>query len=394
MRRRVAVSALVALGAVVSGCAAQGEANSSSGGAPGVTDKQVSLGTTSPLTGGVASACVPLTDGAAAWFQKVNADGGVHGRKINNVVLDDVYEAPKALSNARELAAKPVFAFFGGCGTIQPPAVEGVAEPKGIPYLFPYTGLSAELNKPNFFTMIPTYGQQLKALVPWTLNKYGAGSVFLLNVKIPGSEDTEAAVKEATSAAGGKYLGTETTSPGQSDVTSLVLKIKKLNPDYVVLGQTAQDAARIVQAMAAQDAFPAKKLIGFSTLAARSFVDPAKGLADGRLVAPSVVAPWDSPDAKSCVDAFQSGSSKVVPDGFSLFGCGMAQLMTTALSETGKDLTRDGLQKTLESFDGKAVSPVLPPVSFSSSQHLGASSMWIVGVKKGHLVDEGKLALQ
>src|SRR5690242_1178814 len=89
----------------------------------GVTDSAILLGTTNPLTGSVGSACKPVSDGALAWFAHVNAQGGVHGRKIEDKVLDDQYQAPQALANARTFMRDGIFALFGGCGTIQPAAV-------------------------------------------------------------------------------------------------------------------------------------------------------------------------------------------------------------------------------------------------------------------------------
>src|SRR5271170_454327 len=83
------------------------------GDSPGVTADTITLGTTNALTGTVASACKPVSDGALAWFEHVNAAGGVNGRKIDNIVLDDQYTAQQALANARQLAEKPVLAFFG-----------------------------------------------------------------------------------------------------------------------------------------------------------------------------------------------------------------------------------------------------------------------------------------
>ena len=85
----------------------------------GVTEKSIAFATTNPLTGAAAAPCKPVSDGALAWFAKVNKDGGVHGRMIEDQVLDDQYQAQQALANARTFVRNQVFAVFGGCGAVQ-----------------------------------------------------------------------------------------------------------------------------------------------------------------------------------------------------------------------------------------------------------------------------------
>src|SRR4051812_11113285 len=109
--------AAVAVAAVIS-ATSNGALAADGSDAAGVSADTIVIGTTNPLTGTVASACKPVSDGALAWFDYVNAAGGVNGRKIDNIVLDDQYTAQQALANARQLASKPILAFFGGCGTI------------------------------------------------------------------------------------------------------------------------------------------------------------------------------------------------------------------------------------------------------------------------------------
>src|SRR5438034_11124157 len=91
---------------------------------PGVDDKTIKLGGSNAMTGAVAAVCAPTTYGAKAWFDKVNRDGGVNGRKIEYTVLDDAYSAQRALANARRLVQQDnVFAIFGGCATATSAAI-------------------------------------------------------------------------------------------------------------------------------------------------------------------------------------------------------------------------------------------------------------------------------
>ncbi len=106
VRRRIpaalAVVSAVALAAACSAGNSTGAGRAGSGGA-GVTSTTITVGTSTALTGPVASVCAPTSAGAQAWFSQVNATGGVHGRTIHDVVLDDGYQAPRAAANVRTL---------------------------------------------------------------------------------------------------------------------------------------------------------------------------------------------------------------------------------------------------------------------------------------------------
>lgn len=354
---------------------------------PGVTKDKIVIGTTNPLTGTVASACKPVSDGALAWFDQVNAAGGINGRKIENIVLDDRYTAQEALANVRELSNRPVFAFFGGCGTIQVPAILQVVKSKNIPYLFPYAGFEPLTQEKNAFLLLPLYAPQLKALVPHALKQHGPGTVFSVVQQVPGADQTAAAIEAAVKAAGGKMVGLEFTTAGQSDQTPLALKIKQASPDYVVMAEAAPDAARIFKAMDSQSAFPKKFVLGTSTLATGAFINPVGKIADGRLLTASPTAPADGAEAASCNKALQAKG--ITPDGFSLFGCATAQIFVEAVKEMGNDVTRNALAATLRGWKDKKVSPVLPPLTFTADSNVGERSMILVGVKDGKLVTEG-----
>jgi ABC-type branched-subunit amino acid transport system substrate-binding protein len=383
----------IALSAVlVASCSSDDGGGGGGGGgasAPGVTESEIVIGTTNPLTGVVAAACKPVSDGALAWFDHVNAEGGVNGREINNIVLDDVYRAPDALANARELVAEPVLAMFGGCGTIQPPAILQVITPEKVPYLFPYAGLPELTEAPNVALLLPLYQTQLVNLVDKVIEDNGPGSFYVIEQRVPGSDATTAAVQEAVEAAGGTWAGATVTTAGASDYTPAVLEANAAEPDYIILSQAAPDAARIVDAMSRQNAFPNKLILGQSTLATGAFVNPAGQAASGRVLTVSPVVPSTSESAQSCIDAFEEQGAGLEPDGFSLFGCATAQVLTTALEEMGDEVTREGLIETLQGWEGKEASELFPPLTFTEEDNVGNDSMILVGIENGQLVEQG-----
>ena len=170
--------------AVLLAVACGGGASSSSasnGGAtgPGVTSDTIQIGTTNAQTGNVSGPATLTQAGAQAVFDKVNAGGGVYGRKIKDTVLDDGYTAPKAVANARTFIDQPVLAVFGGYGTVPSQSIVPILEQAKVPYLFPYQGNPYPGDK-YVFLMMPLYRNQTAAVIKAAIEKYGKGTVYAL----------------------------------------------------------------------------------------------------------------------------------------------------------------------------------------------------------------------
>ncbi len=255
----------------------------------GITSTSIAIGTTIPLTGPAASVCKPVSDAANAWFDSVNASGGINGRKIDATVLDDAYTAPKALANAQQLVRKPVFAIFNGCGTIQPPAIQQAALPAGVPFLFPLASLATG-DTSNAFFIVPTYDKQMAALITYGMKKNGPGSVYVIAQQLPGVDKTISAIQSATAAAGGTVVGNDETTGGQADLTPVVLKLKAAKPDYLALVDGV-NAGRLVTLMQSQGALPTKNVLAFSNSTESILNGKPNSETAAKLLAPAAVAP-------------------------------------------------------------------------------------------------------
>ena len=378
MSRRTTKIATDAVATMLVESACGGESGGSCG--EGSSSEDIVVGTTTGLTGAIASACKPINDGSLAWFDAFNEAGGVDGRMIKNIVLDDGYDAAKALANARELAADGVLAFFGGCGSLQPPAVVTVSDREKIPYIMPSAGLPEIITNEHIRTAYPLFADQLRGIVEWEMERSGPGKAFVINARQPGHETTLAAAAEGAEAAGGEVVDTFTVNSGESNWGPIALKVKQADVDYVVMHLTAADAARLVKALQDSSAVPAKSFIGTSVMLSDAFLGPVGTSVDGKIVTPANVAPPTSEKAKSCLDEMEARD--VPADQSSLAGCAFAQVLTTALSET-EDLTREGLLATIDSWKDKSATDLLPPLTFSSTQHIGMSTMEILTVENG-----------
>src|SRR3712207_1468967 len=139
--RPAASCALAAFALIAAGCGREDDAGSGdAASSPGITDTEIKLGTSYPLSG-PASAYAVIVDGARARFEAVNAAGGVNGRKIDLTVLDDGYEPARAVTNTRRLLEQEkVFALFGPLGTANNLAVWDYVNQRKVPHVFLATG--------------------------------------------------------------------------------------------------------------------------------------------------------------------------------------------------------------------------------------------------------------
>ena len=377
IQRVTGLAVLAVVVGLLSACGGGGQASD------GVTSNEIVVGSTNAATGPAAGTCKPVTDGAEAWFKSVNADGGVGGRKIKATVLDDGYDAPKALANARKLARKPVFAIFGGCGSIQPPAVSTVTEREKIPYLFPVASVPEVTDDQQFRGLQPLYNDQYRGFTEAALKIHGPGSVFILNQQTPGLDQLIKGQKDGIAAAGGTVVGNEQYAAGLSDVAPFVLQIKKADPDYVILGSIAADGARIFQALKAANALPKKFVLSNSGFLGDTFLRPIGAAADGKVLTPASVAPATSPEASQCLDAFKQYAPKLTADPSSLAGCAYAQVFVEALKEAGDKPTRKSLLAAIDGWTDKEASPLLTPLTFAGGRHIGLTQMAILGVDGG-----------
>ena len=271
-RLPLAAFAAVLLAAACGGSASPSSSSNGGATAPGVTSDAIQIGTTSALTGNVSGPATLTESGAQAVFDKANASGGVDGRKIKVNVLDDGYTAPKAVANARSFIDQPVFAVYGGYGTVPSQSIVPILQQAKVPYLFPYQGNPYPGDK-YVFLMMPLYRNQTVAVIKAALQKYGKGTVYALVGKTADTAQTVQDAQTATEQAGGRWLGYDEVNQGTTDYTPYVLRMKQAHPDFVLVSTTPTDCARYVTAMVAQDALPTKRILGLQTLATESFIN-------------------------------------------------------------------------------------------------------------------------
>jgi ABC-type branched-subunit amino acid transport system substrate-binding protein len=324
-----------------------------------------------------------------AYFDYVNANGGVNGRKISLVVKDDQYIPATAVARANELILRDrVFALVGTLGTASTKALTSSTQlsKRGIPSLFVNTGWSGFADKkayPTTFSILPSYQMEAKIMAKFIKDKYAGKKLALIYQDDDFGRDALAGFKTAG-------LTFDTLIPYASGSQALpatgagwISKLRTAAPDVtVVFGVSSATTALLGNAFAAGWVGKTQFVLGSvggdaTTIAAtnRGLVGLLNG-AKGLSFAP---APSDSSD--EYIKLFQTIYAAAQPtqtfDNNVVAGMSNAFLAVQAIKAAGKNLTRKGLINAIETKGSTFANPFLTPLGYSTTSHVGATGYWI-----------------
>lgn len=376
--------------ASTTGAAGSGSTSGSgSTGSSAAGSNPIVLGISVPLSGSVGSSCGPMNKGMLAWFNHVNATGGINGQQLKVDTRDDAYQAAESVTNTRAFVAEKVVAVTGQCGSIQPPAQMPILQAANIPFLFVFGSCDTCTSDSMYYNLMPDYGVQLAEEIPWVFQHEGVGSVVIVTSATPGAAAITTNVQNAVTKAGGKFLASYSTPPGTADMTPFVLKMKALHPDYVVLNMTPQDAAVLTKAMSSENFAPVKNLVGSAAISQATYLSNVSAALQPKVIVSSdVIAPSAAANTQ-CASVLKAAGVEV--SSVTLRGCGTAQVVAYALKQAKAPVTSQSLVTALEGWKDVKASEVYPPVSFTSSNHIGVSDLYLFGVKNGQFDVIGQL---
>jgi ABC-type branched-subunit amino acid transport system substrate-binding protein len=356
---------------------------------PGVTATTIKLGITSPLTGIAAPGYSKIPGAMKAYFDYVNANGGVFGRKITLVSKDDQYIPTTAVAKANELILRDkVFALVGTLGTASTKALTSSTQlsKRGIPSLFVNTGWSGFADKkayPTTFAILPSYQMEAKIIAKYVKDKFPGKKLALIYQDDDFGRDALAGFKTAG-------LTFDTTIGYASGSQALpatgagwITKLKAAAPDVTVMFGVSSATTALLGA-AAQGGWVGKTqfILGSVGGDATTIANTSRALvplltgAKGLSFAP---APTDTAD--EYIKLFQSIYAAAQPtqtfDNNVVAGMSNAFLAVQALKATGAKLTRKGLINTIETKGATLANPFLTPLGYSTTSHVGATGYWI-----------------
>jgi branched-chain amino acid transport system substrate-binding protein len=357
---------------------------------PGVTDTEVVIGLTTPLSG-PAAAWGNTAVAMEAWARYVNDQGGVYGRMIRTVLKDDGYVPGRAVANLSEMKDS-VFAVVGLLGSaILNASKDLVAEAK-IPVVNPYGNPAIWERQPPekrryVFVNYPDYVDEGEFLVNQAVTRLGAQkvAVFFQNDEY-GKGGLEGVKKGVRGLAGKATLAAEVSYElADREMGTHALKLKDSGADTVVLYPTITHGANVIKEMAKVGYRP--KLISSFPLADHHIMFRLLGdLWEGAHVnALGVVV--GEPDGDRIVEILVKYEPKLKgKESTALSGAAPMMLAVEGLKRAGRNLTRESFVEAMETLRDFVPEKLTAPITFGPNRRHGANAVRFMKAEKGQLV--------
>jgi ABC-type branched-subunit amino acid transport system substrate-binding protein len=328
----------------------------------GASDSEIKIGQTVPHSG-PGSLYGVLGRVGEAYFQMLNENGGINGRKVKFLTLDDAYSAPKCVEATRRLVEQEeVLALFGSLGTAPQTAVHKYLNSKGVPQLLLNTGASKWNDPKNYkWTMagLPLYPTEARILAKHVVNARPNAKIGILYQNDDFGRDFLAPFKEVLEDAGGtaRVIMEQTYDLSDPTVDSQLINLSKSGADVFYNISTGKASSQSIRKVAELGWKPLQLLSAGSTgrtiLSAAGF-ENAAGIVAIRYSKEAGTGRWlKDPDAM----AFEALRAKYLPNVDSdntvaYAGYGQAVTMGEILRRCGDELTRDNVLKQATTLAG------------------------------------------
>jgi branched-chain amino acid transport system substrate-binding protein len=378
---------------IVGGCG-----GGSQGGAkevPGVTDTEIKLGTHFALSQSPAAAYAPIAYGMKAYFDYINDQGGVNGRKINFIIGDDHYNPSDTVEVVRQLVEQQhVFAVVLGLGEATHSAVYKYLEDNGVPDLFITSGLlkwSEPVVRTRFAGSVD-FVTEGRMLGKYVVDHYPGAKLGLLLQNDEMGTDSEKGLNMAIEGSDVKVVAKETYEPINFDATAQAQRLRNSGADVVIAFAIPPQAASLVKNARETLSWDVPILVSGIDVS-QIFLDLAGAQnAEGivSIVMGHQINETDQPGIQQHIEIMKKYGNGIEPSNFTLYGQGMAELTVEGLKGAGRDLTRDSLIDALESIRGWQCSACVVPMSLSPTDHRPLEIEMYDNVQDGQWVSFGE----
>jgi branched-chain amino acid transport system substrate-binding protein len=339
---------------------------------PGATDTEIKIGQTVPFSG-PASAYASIGKTQAAYFNMINEQGGVNGRKINLIQYDDAYSPPKAVEQVRKLVeSDEVLLTFQIIGTPSNAAVQKYLNAKKVPQLFAATGASKFTDPKNFPWTLgfnPNYFVEGRIYGQYILKQYPNAKVGILYQNDDLGRDYLNGVKAGLGdKAAGMIVAEASYEMTDPTIDSQILKLKSAGADLFFSASTPKFAAQAIKKNAELGWKPVH-ILDINATSVGAVMQPAgleasKGVISVNYGKDPLDPTWkDDPGMKRYFDFM----AKYFPEGdknssFNTYGYSTAQLMVHVLKQCGDDLTRENVLRQATNLKNVQLDLSLPGI--------------------------------
>jgi len=344
----------------------------------GITDKEIRIGMSNALSGPASALGTGMKVGATVYFDKVNASGGIHGRKITLVTYDDGYEPDKAISNTRKLIEDDkVFALFGYVGTPTSSAVMPIFSKAGVPYIAPFTGAEILRNPVNkvLFNIRASYFDETEAMVEHLTKDLGIRKIGVFVQADAFGDAGRAGVVRALRKRDMSLVGDSKFPRNTVDVDEGLEALIKADPEAVIMVGTYKPCAVFIKKAKSRGFNP--RFLNVSFVGTDALIQELGKDGNGVIVTQVMPNPTDSSLAvvKQYISDMKAAGQR--PDFMSLEGYVDAVVMVEALKKTSP-MTRASFITT---FEGLKMNAGGLNVSFSSNNHQGLDQIFLTKIQ-------------
>ncbi len=392
----LAVTALLVIAACGSSSSSGGGGSSS---APGVTSTSITFGSHQPLTGPAAPGYSEIAPASQAFFDYVNAHGGVFGRKIHLIYKDDAYNPTNTVNVVHQLVLQDkVFGIFEGLGTPTHTKVVGYLNAEKIPDIFVASGCPCWDNgsaQPYTFGWQPNYTIEGKILGQYIKQHFAGQKVGVLYQDDDFGKGGLAGIEDQVSAA--DIVSKEPYESGTTTLAPQITAIKASGakvlvdftvPIYTAIGQLTSFTLGYKPQLVISS-------VGIDPTTVGALLKTiSKGKASGTALIEGAITdgylPSNTDTSNPWIQLFTKVHAQYDPsapfDGNVEYGMANAYTLVQALQAAGKNLTRQALVNAINTNGSKWTGPGLVPFRYSSTVHGGYGGAEMGKVQGGKIV--------
>jgi branched-chain amino acid transport system substrate-binding protein len=344
---------------------------------PGASDTEIKLGQTMSYSGAL-SVFGTIGRAEAAYFEKVNATGGINGRKINLISLDDGYAPPRTVEQTRKLVEQEeVLALFSSLGTPTNVAIQKYVNTKKVPHLFLSTGASRWGDPQQYpWTMgwAPNYRQEGTIYGRYILKNYPRAKIAVLYQNDDFGKDFRKGFQEGLGEAAAKMIIAEATyEPTDPTVDSQITTLKASGADTFFDIAAPKAAAQAIRKAADIGWRPLHFLQSVAASIASTLKPAGLDHAVGVISSTYYKDPTDPQWANdSAVAAYLAWMKAYYPAGnpddvYNVWAYSQAQTMEQVLKQCGDDLTRENVIRQAANLKELQLPMLLPGIKLSTS---------------------------
>ena len=344
---------------------------------PGASDTEIKIGNTMPYSG-PASAYGAIGKSETAYFNMINEQGGINGRKINFITRDDGYSPPKTVELARQLVEQDQVLFlFNTLGTPPNTAIQGYANENKVPQLFVATGAD-KWNDPKHFPWTmgwqPSYRIEARIYARYILKNLPNAKVAVLYQNDDFGKDYLIGLREGLGDKADKMIvatkSYETTDP---TVDSQIVALQASGADALLTAAIPKFAAQAIRKVYDIGWKPSHFLTNVSISVGSVFKPAGLEKGAGIISAAYDKDPTDpqwhnTPEYKDWLAWMKKyNTSGNIADGNNVTGYSVTQTLVAVLKASGDNLTRDNIMKKAASLHDLKLPMLLPGISVSTS---------------------------